>query len=277
MSDVVFYDDEHKYIETQSKRVHTSVTTLVKKYVEEFEQEMMAQKCSKKKDGKYAGMDPAEILRRWKAESLRATTHGTAYHEHQEQLILKYKTHRVRGVEVPVYPCMLIDGKKEALPQTNLKPGVYPEFIVSDKALGISGQVDKMMISADNILDIEDHKTNKIFKERGYLNNWTGQRKRLLAPLDHLEDSDSSIYALQMSIYAYLILRRNRHLKLGTLKINHVTFEKEGEDDLGFPIYKIDPMTGRAVVKEVRQIELPYLQREVIAMIKHWRKENKVQ
>lgn len=273
---VKFYEKGHKYVSTSDDTIKfTSVTTLTKSAVEPFDQEDQAIRQSKKRGGKYQGYSAEEIIKIWEAEAKRATDLGTPYHENQESILLSKPKHLVRGAEVPLVACPTINGVKNALPQTQLTPGMYPEFLVYDTALAISGQVDKMSISQDYILDIEDHKTNKEFKERGYVFAWSGKRKMCLPPVDHLEDSHSSIYALQMSLYAYLILRRNRHLKLGSLKINHVSFIKEDENEFGFPIYKTDSLTGAPIVKEVRQIELPYLQREVIALIKAHRAKQK--
>jgi hypothetical protein len=270
---VEFIEEGHKYMATDGSSVkYTSVTTLIHKYEEKFQSTMMSQKVTKKIGGKYEGLKPQEVLDIWSKESTRATDIGSMYHNFMEQSLLGKSRVKVRDTFVNVIPTTMINGRKEALPQLNLKPGVYPEFLIYDKALGISGQVDEMMISEKNILDIDDHKTNKEFKDRGYLNTFNGSRKKLLAPLSHLEDCDKNVYALQMSLYAYMILRRNRHLKLGRLQINHVEFEVASRDEYDFPTIKMDVVTGLPIVKKITPIQLPFLQKEVIALIKHFRK-----
>ena len=52
-----------------------------------------------------------------------------------------------------------------------------------------------------------------------------------------------------------------------------VEFEIEDEDENGFPILATDPM-GDPIIKKVNPIKLPYLKKEVIAMLK-WLKEHK--
>ena len=80
-------------------------------------------------------------------------------------------------------------------------------------------------------------------------------------------------YALQLSTYAYMINKHNPRNKIGKLSLHHVIFEKEGDDQFGYPIIKHDSQ-GNPIVKEIVPYEVPYLRREVIAMI-DWLKDNK--
>jgi hypothetical protein len=57
------------------------------------------------------------------------------------------------------------------------------------------------------------------------------------------------------------------------LVIEHVKFEIEDEDQYGYPIYKKDE-NGNFIVKEIEEIELPYLKKEVHT-ITNWLKLNK--
>jgi hypothetical protein len=120
---------------------------------------------------------------------------------------------------------------------------------------------------ADNWLTISDYKTNKVIKREGF-KSWNGDTKKMLYPVQHLDDCELMHYTLQMSLYAFLILRRNPHLKLRSLTIKHVTFEILSEDKYGFPEIKIDPVNEYPVVKSEDDIEVPYLRNEVIAIIK---------
>lgn len=75
-------------------------------------------------------------------------------------------------------------------------------------------------------------------------------------------------YTLQLSIYMYIILKHNRHLKPGKLVLQHVSFEVAGENEFGYPIHALD-LAGDPIVKEVVPYELPYLKDEVESMIKY--------
>lgn len=91
-------------------------------------------------------------------------------------------------------------------------------------------------------------------------------------PLAHIEDCNYWHYALQLSLYMYIILKQNPQLKPGKLTIEHVIFEKEGENEWGYPIYKLDE-EGVPIVKETVFYELPYLKTEILDLIK-WKKNH---
>ena len=94
----------------------------------------------------------------------------------------------------------------------------------------------------------------------------------MLPPVSQLDDCNFNHYALQLSIYMYIILKHNPKLLPGTIYIHHVTFEVEGEDKWGYPIAKKDA-NGDPIVKEVIPMKVPYLYDEVIAIMNHM-KEN---
>ena len=54
-----------------------------------------------------------------------------------------------------------------------------------------------IVINENGLFDINDYKTNKV------INFYSQYAKKLLPPMDHLDDCQYNIYALQLSIYAY--------------------------------------------------------------------------
>ena len=94
----------------------------------------------------------------------------------------------------------------------------------------------------------------------------------MLAPVAHLEDCEFNHYALQLSMYMYMLLRHNPNLKPGTLTIEHVVFEEEGQNKYGYPIHKV--VDGEPVVKEIKEIALPFMKNECAAII-NWLKNNR--
>jgi hypothetical protein len=114
-------------------------------------------------------------------------------------------------------------------------------------------------------VNIIDYKTNKEIKMESY-KNWEGVSDKMLSPIDHLDDCNFSHYALQLSIYMYIILKHNPKLLPGKIFIHHITFEENGKDTNGYPLTKYDH-NGDPVVKEVIPIVIPYLYDEVIAII----------
>jgi hypothetical protein len=92
-------------------------------------------------------------------------------------------------------------------------------------------------------------------------------------PLNHLDDCNLNHYALQLSIYLFIILKHNPKLKPGTLTIHHILFEEAGRDKFDNPITALDT-TGDPIVKDLVPYDLPYMKKEAIAMI-HWLQDNK--
>ena len=87
-------------------------------------------------------------------------------------------------------------------------------------------------------------------------------------PLAHLEDCHLMHYALQLSLYLYIIIKHNPRLKPGKLVLDHVIFEIDHKDEYDNPVYKQDEF-GNFIVKEVVPYVVPYLKSEVIAMINY--------
>ena len=52
------------------------------------------------------------------------------------------------------------------------------------------------------------------------------------------------------------------------MEIHHIKFEKEGDDEHGYPITKYD-QEGNPIVKEVVPYTIPYLKKEVISIINY--------
>lgn len=157
-------------------------------------------------------------------------------------------------------------------PLQKLDPGVYPEHMVYLKSAGLCGQSDLVEVVNDKV-NIIDYKTNKEIKMKGYT-NWEGITEKMLLPVNSLDDCHFNHYALQLSIYMYIILKHNPKLKPGKIFIHHVKFEIEREDNWGYPIGKKDE-NGDPIVKEVTVIPIPYLIDEVQAVI-HYMKDNPI-
>ena len=55
------------------------------------------------------------------------------------------------------------------------------------------------------------------------------------------------------------------------MQVQHVKFEKEGEDKYGYPINKVE--NGAPVIEDIKIYNLPYLKDEVTSLIM-WLKDN---
>ena len=262
---VIFKEKGHIYESNDEDKIKwTSVTSFIGMFKPKFDRDGQAKKSSKNKRSKWYGMTTKEIKDAWDGETERAIGLGNWYHNQREENILEFKTIERDGVEVPIIrPLINNDGIKIA-PNQKLKNGAYPELFVYLKSLGLCGQADLVSI-VDGVINILDYKTNKEIKEKGFT-NWEGITSKMFNPISHLDECNLNHYNLQMSLYAYI------KLKIGKLQIQHVSFEKEGENKFGYPITKYNDQ-DEPVIKKIKMYNLPYLKDEINSLVM-WLKDN---
>lgn len=264
---IVFKPEFHEYT-SEDGTDWTSVTSIISKLKEPFDAETTAEKSSRNKKSKWYGLSKDEILEQWQSSNRVATDLGNWYHAQRESDMCELHDIERDGFTVPIYRPIEKDGLKYS-PEQKVNDGVYPEHLVYLKSAKLCGQSDLVEI-VDGVVGITDYKTNKEIKERGY-KSWDGLYKMMLAPVNHLEDCHINHYALQLSIYMYMILRHNPKLKPGKLSIHHVIFQEAGRDRFDNPIYARDT-TGDPIIEDVVVYDLPYLKEEVIAIM-NWLKD----
>jgi ATP-dependent exoDNAse (exonuclease V) beta subunit len=263
---IVFKASDHSYTSIDNNDIKwVSVTKLVSNFKEPFDAEGVAAKVSKNKKSKWYGKTAKEIQAAWKEESERAMELGTFYHNQREADLCSLASIEKEGVTLPIYTPIEKDGVKHA-PDQKLSPGIYPEHMVYLKSAGICGQSDLVEVVGDKV-NIIDYKSNKKIETESFV-NWEGLSKKMLFPVNHLDDCNYYHYALQLSIYMYIILKHNPKLKPGNIYIHHVTFEQESENEFGYPIYAKDSEEN-PIVKDVTPMKVPYLKDEVIVIIQH--------
>jgi ATP-dependent exoDNAse (exonuclease V) beta subunit len=269
---IIFNATDHSYKSIDNDINWTSVTTLVSNFKKHFDAKKIAAKVSKNKKSKWYGIDPITIQEIWTNEAKRATDLGTYYHNEREADLCALSSMERDGVTIPVFPPgeTTVNGIKFA-PSQKLEPGIYPEHMVYLKSAGICGQSDLVEV-VNGKVNIIDYKTNKEIKKESYV-NWEGVSEKMAHPVNNLDDCNFYHYALQLSIYMYIILKHNPKLKPGSIYIHHITFEVDREDQWGYPIAKLDS-NGDPIVKEVIPMAIPYLVEEVHAII-HYLHENK--
>ena len=267
-----FNDADHSYKSIDGENIDwVSVTTLISNFKKPFDAKSVAAKVSKNKKSKWFGIDPEAILKIWDDESQRAMSLGTFYHNQREADLCSLASIEKDGVTVPVFaPNVQPNGIKFA-PVQKLESGVYPEHMVYLKSAGICGQSDLVEVVNGKIYII-DYKTNKEIKTESFV-NWEGVSDKLSFPLLHLDDCNFNHYALQLSIYMYIMLKHNPKLKPGAMYIHHIVFEEDEKDSNGYPVTKYSP-EGDPIVKEVIPMEIPYLEDEVRSIIL-WLSDNK--
>ena len=267
-----FKEKDHSYYsgDSDEKIDWISATTLIAQFKKPFDGPAQAAKSSKNKRSKWFGMTPDDILKAWSNESDRSTGLGTWYHKQREDDLNALETITRDGVALQIIQPIIIDDIKQA-PDQRLTPGIYPEHFMFLKSAGICGQADRVEVVREKV-NIYDYKTNKEIKTEGF-KNWEGVVERMLPPLQHLDNCHLMYYALQMSIYMYMILKHNPNLSAGELALDHVAFEEEKKDKNGYPVHKIDE-NGEPIVKELKTYKVPYMKSEIKVII-DWLNENR--
>ena len=267
---ISFKEEGHIYQSTDGEDIKwLSVTSFIGMFKPKFDQLSQAKKSAKNKHSKWYGMDPAEIVKAWEAETDRAIKLGNWYHSQREADILDFKTIERDGIEIPIIKPVIEDGVKIA-PNQKLTDGMYPEHLVYLKSAGLCGQADLVEIIYGTI-NITDYKTNKEIKESGFT-NWEGITSKMYHPISHLDDCNLNHYNLQLSIYAYIIKKHNPTFNIGRLTIQHVKFKQIGTDSKGYPIN--EHVNGEPVIEDIKMYNLPYLKDEVTSLIM-WLKDKK--
>lgn len=208
---VTYYDEPHKYF-LNDKQL-TSVTTLIHKYEEPFDEDYWAER-----KGEEYGLDPEEVKRGWRFINKKATMKGSIIHDYAENLFLN---------KVFPYPSDIITKEfgfdpihDEFVKTKKLVDDFYKfsfnklipiktELVVCDEEFQIGGMVDLLFYNIKaKQFQIWDWKTNsadKAFSDpEGYLKG-----KLFMIP-----NSDFDKYSLQLSTYKFII-EKNTGLKLG--------------------------------------------------------------
>lgn len=229
---VTFVEKTHKYYNNFGEE-YTSCTTLIKKFTPEFKAEELAQKISKRDN------IPIEtVLAKWNKAGKDATDFGTKIHKCMEG----YVKHNP----------LLIDTDWKAATKIGynmLLDEIDDNEIESEKLLfnheyKIAGQSDIVFTNNHEIYNIADFKTNKKIEFYSKYNEY------MLYPLNHLQHCNYNEYALQLSLYAFMLMNMlPTETHIGRMFLLH--FNKETNIWTKIPI--------------------PYMKHEIMVLLKYWK------
>lgn len=216
-----FSEPDHRYFFEEEPDIKlTSVSTLIGMYHEKFDSDKHSKRIAERE-----GVSQEEILKRWEDKKMKSQTKGTLYHKKKEDEILSKPN---------VFKHTEIDGIKQALDITQLKPGIYPELIVWHPYYKVVGTADLVTIFEDNTFSLEDHKTNEKLEFTGFPvynpKSFKKEPKKMFVPLQHLDDCNGIHYQIQLSSYAFILEEAGYECR--NLQINHVLFDEDEQDIL---------------------------------------------
>lgn len=257
MSKIKFIESTHQYL-TEDDRELISVSAFTKQFEEEKNWKAIAKRYAAKQTKEGNPVNTEEVLAKWERKRDESARIGTMYHTIREEELINSNQ-----ASLNVSPCQYIDDNKWSVPINQLENNtVYPELMIYDIENMICGQSDKVIIS-NNKIHIWDYKTDAEIKFKAFSSDWV-KPKKLLKPIQHLDECNGNIYSIKMSLYMYMLWKANKgRFQPGDIVIEHVHLLRDPNND-NIPVLR----DGRPVVKKIDKIVLPYRKKEVEAMLK---------
>jgi len=186
----LFDEANHTYTIKETGQVLTSVTTFIKQFFPVFDTDAISKKTAKKR-----GVDVDGLKAEWKQMGEDASAQGDMVHRYAEYLMNIYiafdgpeNDPRFKQVKIA---CKILKSKFHF---------AFAEKIIFSPDLGLAGMIDLWMVDVfkDRIILI-DWKTNKELKD---INAYQSG----LPPIEHLDDCNYNCFALQLSLYQYIMI-----------------------------------------------------------------------
>lgn len=211
-NNITYYDEPHEYYFHNNKEF-ISVTTLIHKYQQPFDQEYWSNYIADKYN-----IHQFLVKRAWDFINKKGTTLGSVIHDYAENKILnkifEYPEKNIKnefgfdpieteyGISKSHVDNFLNTSRNKLIP-------IKTELVVYDVETMIAGMVDLLVYNVkEKEYQIWDYKTNKKFS------NENNTDTNLLGMLSTLGDCDLEIYSLQLEAYKYII-EKNTSIKLG--------------------------------------------------------------
>ena len=218
---ITFYDNDHIYKIDGDFSAKTSVTGLVNTVKEPFNEEKWAAI-----KGKELGFTSEQMKLVWKKNNQMATYQGSTLHNYidnyYQNKVKPYNRDLAKAVLGDVLHDKMYGNLKILVKQFNnfysdTSEYILPiknEFVVGD--LGdtrICGMLDMLAYNTlTEQFEIFDFKTNKKFAMKSDF------EKKLLPPINNLDECEFNIYSLQLSLYK-LFIQKYTDIKIDKLKV----------------------------------------------------------
>lgn len=266
---VQYNDEQHIYIDKNSGLKCISVTTLIEKFAQPFDEHFWSSvkaleelvgttkfaetkkklTATKKFDAKYVvkfGIEAedfikkkAEILQLWKNKNVEACERGTKIHKLHEDANMGGQCKELKRYG--------LGGKFKCITNNKLKvgdQGIYPELLLSriseDGIFRLAGQADLVIIDGKDVY-VLDYKTNRSINKSSYFDSNTKRKQMMQYPLNTIQDSNYWHYAIQLSTYAWMIQMVDPTLEIKGLMLIH--YDHDNKET----IYELDYLKDEVV------------------------------
>lgn len=218
---ITFYDNNHSYKIDGKPSAKVSVTGLVNTVKEPFDENKWSAIKAKE-----FGCTPDEVKLVWKKNNQMATYQGSTLHNYIDNFyqnkVKPYNRVLAESILGESLHKMMYNNLKKLVVQfdnfyNETKDYILPvknEFVVGDISdTRVCGMLDMLAYnSKEKTLEIYDFKTNKEFNECSRFD------KKLLPPLEHLDECEFNTYSLQLSFYK-IFIQKHTDIKIGDIKI----------------------------------------------------------
>lgn len=204
---VYFKEDTHQYFNTSSGEEYFSATRFLHLFEPEFDKDTISKRVALKE-----GKTQQQVLAEWAAINKASTTKGSEIHLIMENF--------VKFGEIKDEYQLLYDSFKKCVGKDyTYAEAVHPEILLWIDEFKIAGTADLIIDHPNNEFSVGDYKTNKKFEFCSSFGN------RMLAPVEHLSQCQHNLYALQLSLYAFMYaLKTGRKLRrLFLMHCNDIT------------------------------------------------------
>lgn len=235
---ITFFEDTHTYKIQNQVSAAPSVTTLIERFKQPFDKE----KWSQIKAQEY-GMTPQQVRDSWEKNRIYSATQGTVVHSYIENFYngkiknydLEFILKRVSAEDEQrlrkIYPDFIKQFISFYQNNKHLIP-IKTELIVGDMdCTHICGMVDLLAYNTIyETYEIYDFKTSK------EINRKSKHDKKMLPPLDLLDDCEFNHYALQLSFYRFFI-EKYTNIPVSEQKIVWLSPTAGNYDVINLPYY----------------------------------------
>lgn len=227
---------------------YLSVTSFLKWFEPFVDWELMAKNYAKKHN-----MKLEKVKKLWLDKGEEGRMRGSKHHYRREEEMARGELNSVIGDydSSRVVRVLEVDGEKEDK-VLELEMGcIYVEKLLWLEDYKISGMADIIRVDDLGFVHVMDYKTDKSLEHKSWKLSNKGIPDRCYYPIKHIDYCNMNKYALQLSLYMYMVLLHNPGLKFGSLTILHERFSHNG-------IYtKTEPHN------------IPYLKHEIELLLEH--------
>lgn len=190
---LTFTEADHKYVDDRGQ-TYTSVTTLLHKFFEPFDEAATAARMEAQGKGV-----ASELIEVWHKNRDDACDYGTRVHQTAEARLLgQPRPHEPRDArELLAFSSVEDFCTRMIIPKCKV---IKPESVLFVPEWGISGTADLCAVRHDGVFVIGDWKSNKSIDREGF------RGKMALGHISHLPDCNWTKYCLQLNIYQQMLL-----------------------------------------------------------------------